>query len=677
MTSNFGSLGDFFPTTEVPCRVRGCRNVLHLSGDAVMKTLASGKGFRSDRMCDECFSRLHTLTDREFPCTKPGCKGTWVWNRYQQLEAHAAGRGDHPPHGLCQACREELKKVHDLKQPCRMKHCTNTWNWSAREQLAAGGKPAPRKLCEECFQTLNQLQDQELPCRVRGCEHKVPWNRYQQLEHLKAGRKLESPPTRLCDSCWERSKKLSDKELPCRIQGCKSTWKWRVYEQLEAMAGLAPGVEPKAPSRMCNECFSFYQNAKDIEQSCRNHPCKNTWIWTRSMQLGAKAYGQIRPPGKLCDECNSHLKTLSDLEVTCMVDGCQKTWTYKAEEQLRDKAAGKVAPPHKRCAQCNEFLATHQAKEIACEQCGQIITLSAHEQLDCALAVAVKPNLCADCVGAEIAQLQPPAPEPLATNRLMIRIPKSGAWTEHGPIRDWPPRMTRDKIEQMEQAKLRVVCIGDELTLSCEQEERSWPSVLEANLQKRLGGVEEVCVLNAGIPGCTTFLAERRYARDVEPFTPHLVIFSFAFSDARCGHGNVDIAEEIARRTARLADDFTKFDQLLLDAKTKAICWLPNPIYPHEAPEGKYDSAGQNSWCAKQSAMFEAVLRQTKQSCRDAGLKNVVDAKSLFIVNGEKSARRWMTNDIWYMHNETGAQNIAAWIENAIVENKLLEKAFS
>ncbi|MDD4098245.1 MAG: SGNH/GDSL hydrolase family protein [Lentisphaeria bacterium] len=670
--SNFGSLGDFFPATEVPCRVRGCRNLLQISGDAVMNTLATGKTLRSDRMCDQCYARLQTLQDQELPCSKPGCEGTWVWNRYQQLEAHAIGRGDHPPRGLCQKCRDELKNVKDIQQPCRMKGCQNTWTWSARDQLETAGKPAPRRLCEECFQTLRHLEDKTLPCRIKGCQGTVVWNRYQQLEYLKSGRSLEEPPHRMCDACLSRSAKLQNQEHPCRIHGCKNTWTWRVQDQLEALATTPEGQEPTVPSRMCHDCFSFYNSAKDQEQPCRNHACRKTWVWTRSMQLGARLHGQIRPPAKLCDDCATLLKTLSDREVPCTVSGCQGTWVYKADEQLRDLAAGRTAPPARRCHVCNDFLATHPAKEIACGHCGKTIVLSAQEQLDCELAVSVRPSLCADCVGVEMAQIRPPEPEPVPSGRRLIKIPKGGPWTDHAAIRDWPPRMTREKVEHMEQATVRIVCIGDEMTLSCADEIRSWPSQLEKNLQRRLGDTEDVCVLNAGIPGCSTALGGKRIDRDVKPFEPHLVVFSFAFSDARCPFGSSGAEDECLRRTALVADEFCRFDQQLQAAKYQALCWLPNPVYPQESPEGRYDPAAYAQWVARQQTLYDAVLRQVRQSCVNAGLRGVVDARALFTVNGDKSARRWMAPDSWFLHNEIGAQSIAAWIESAIVENKLL-----
>ena len=134
--------------------------------------------------------------------------------------------------------------------------------WTARDQLEAAGKPAPRRLCEECFQTLHTLEDRQLPCRIKSCTNTVLWNRYQQLEYLKAGRSLEEPPRRLCDVCLARSAKLQEQEKPCRIHGCKNTWTWRVYDQLEALAATPEGQEPTAPNRMCNDCFSFYNSAQ-------------------------------------------------------------------------------------------------------------------------------------------------------------------------------------------------------------------------------------------------------------------------------------------------------------------------------------------------------------------------------------------------------------------------------
>ena len=633
-----------------------------------MHNVARGKGNRPDRMCEECFARMQTLSDMEVPCSKTGCEGKWLWNRFQQLEAIAQGRELTPPRGLCQACRDAAKSIAAQQIPCRLKGCANTWTWTAREQIEADGKGAPRRLCDECFATLNSLSDIEVHCRVKGCTHAFVWNRYQQLEHLRSGKNLDNPPHRMCDDCFKQFNTLKNTEQPCKIHGCKNTWTYSAYEQLELLRTTPEGETPAVPSRMCKDCFEFFNSAKDAEVACRNRGCKHTWTWTRSMQLSARLRGQQRPPARLCEECNAALKTLSDREVPCMVQGCSGSWLYKADDQLRDKCLGKDTP-QKRCAACQDFLANHQPEELHCEQCGKSISWSVQEQLLCQLGTFNKPARCADCVGSEIAAIRQPEPEPSAS-RPVIRIPSAGPWTEHSATRDWPQRMNTDLIDRMERAAIRVVCIGDELTFSADDESKSWPKLLEQRLQTREASKRQVCVLNAGIAGTTTALGVRRFLRDIVPFNPHLVVFSFAFSDAHFQlHGTELSNEELRGRLERLTEDFIAFDALLEEHNLKALCWLPNPIYPNEAPDEQFDAGKHQQWAYSQQLLFDSVLRLRRQNCQKAGLP-LLDARSLFEINGAHSARKWMGS--WFLHNDIGAQNVAAWIESEIQTKNLL-----
>ena len=113
MGSNFGNLGDFFPETEVKCRIRGCGNMIRVSKEEVIQKLASGKNPRPEKMCEECYAIFQTLEDKTLPCSTEGCDGTWVWNRHAQLEAMRKQKTDNPapPHGLCEKCRAEASKV--------------------------------------------------------------------------------------------------------------------------------------------------------------------------------------------------------------------------------------------------------------------------------------------------------------------------------------------------------------------------------------------------------------------------------------------------------------------------------------------------------------------------------------------------------------------------------------
>ena len=424
MNNSFGNIGDAFPETEIKCRIRGCSNRIILSGKDTMSVAAGAK--RAERMCDECMARLQTLEDKEMPCSTPGCEGKWIWNKYQQLEATAGGRTPHPK-GFCKECQEKMKNVQDKQIPCRIKGCKNTWTLTAREQQLLGDAPVPTRMCDECYKILNTLQDKEIKCRIHNCDHKILWTRFHQLEHYRAGKALDSVPSRLCDSCYALFRKLSNREIPCRIKGCKNTWTFTVNEQVEQIAAgksrpvqkeeaeaaqeaanaeaekdvvksadAALEVEAIPPNRMCNECYDFFKNAVDIEEPCRNKSCKNTWTLTRSMQLAQKHFPPSRMSLRYCSECAEKLKDMEDKQMPCSQKGCDGTWTYTKDEQLRDQTGGRE-PQKRRCKKCNDFIAAHPAIEVECEKCGAKVSVSSMQQLECELGLMGMPKLCAEC----------------------------------------------------------------------------------------------------------------------------------------------------------------------------------------------------------------------------------------------------------------------------------------
>ena len=665
MRNNFGSLGELFPETEVECRIRGCHNKIQVSGDQAMLNIAAGH--RSDRMCDSCFELFNKLEDIEVPCSKSGCTGHWTWNRFQQLEAHARGFGDTPPHGLCDACREESKKIQDVEVPCRIHGCKNTWTWYGRSQLENKSSNPPRRLCEACYKKLRELKDIELTCRVRGCENKYIWTAYQQLEHLAAGKKLENPPRRMCEACFNKFHALKDIELDCKINGCKNKWVYTAYEQLERWTAGDEHTEENLPSRMCKECFNFYNSAKDLEQSCRNRGCEHTWTWTRSMQLGAWVHNYKKPPLRMCSSCAEELKKMSDIEEPCMEQGCAGTWTYKAEDQLKDKLAGHHIP-QKRCKACLEFLGSHESENLNCKGCGQVIAWSVHEQLLHSLGVFDKPEFCSSCVQKQMQKIRPVEVDPVTTHAgFQVKIPSMGPWNENAVIRDWPPRMTHDTLDIAEHAALRIVCIGDDMTFSTEDEEDSWPVVLQAALcAKRNEKPGRIAVVNAGIPASTTRDGLQRFERDVDPFEPHLLIFSFAFGDTALDYKK-DTASVMEERLKLLAVRFEEFVGLARSKKykSKLLCWVPNPIYP--TPDVCVD--WDDSVCQARIKLYEAHIRQVRQMCLKQNVP-LMDGRALYEVGGAKSALKWMSN--WYLPNSIGAKNIALWILSSIQSNELL-----
>jgi hypothetical protein len=674
---NFGSLGDLFPETEIKCRIRGCKNTFHISGDEAMHNLAKGVSSRPDKMCDKCFQLFQTLQDKEIPCAKPGCAGTWNWNRFQQLESHAAGYGDTPPKGFCAACREEIREGGDLQQPCRLRGCKNTWVWSKRMQMQSGGGKPPRRLCEECFQTLKTLEDRELPCRVKGCDNKLVWNKYLQLEHLHTGKSLDNPPRRMCETCLAAFQGLENIVEPCKVNGCKGTWVYGAFEQLDRLiASKKAGDEAEKPSRMCKDCFDFYNSATDRKVACRNRGCDKTWLFTRSMQLGfRKKAAENQTPSRVCDDCMNRLKSLQPIEEPCQVQGCAGTWSYRAEEQLHDQLLGRKAP-RKNCKACQEFLASHEAIDIACSRCEKVFSWSSQEQLLCSLEVFDKPELCADCVQKEMAEIRPPEAKPIPKpDKYTIKIPLGGAWNENSLIRERPPHTGKELISRMEEAAVRIVCFGDDLTFCGSELSKSWPALLEKRLQERYGQeLGRVAVANAGIQGCKTKLGVQRFARDVLPFEPHLLIVSFVFSDIDGQHLERLTKTTMAEKLEKLSEDFEELLENLkkLPPYCRSLYWLPNPIFPQKNGLFAADWRENGQIDEEARGFFEAWLRQLRQRCQAAKLP-LLDGRALFEIGGIRSALRWMEN--WFQPNEIGLNNFTSWFEDMIHGENLLQGA--
>jgi lysophospholipase L1-like esterase len=230
--------------------------------------------------------------------------------------------------------------------------------------------------------------------------------------------------------------------------------------------------------------------------------------------------------------------------------------------------------------------------------------------------------------------------------------------------------MDHAAVTAMEDAKIRVVCIGDEQTLSMDDVEKSWPALLEAKLQKRLQAKGKLSVLNVGIKGCGTAQGVLRYGRDIAPFKPHLVVFSFTWADAKLPVNKTLDDEALAARLAAANTAFEEFVAAFKETDTKLLCWLPNPVYPQNSDEKSFDSDAFKAWTECQVKLYESLTNQVRQNCKRFDIP-LVDGRALFEVGGTHSAQKWMSN--WFMHNEQGAANIANWIEDAIVKNKLID----
>jgi len=664
VAKNFGNLGDLFPDKDLRCRVRGCTNLWTMEGHAAMRKLASEDAGFPERMCDECYARFQTLADQQVACSSPDCANTWGWNRFQQLEAAARGYTG-PPQRFCPDCLKKVGELEDKQIPCRMRACSNTWTWPRAKQLTAPDEKPPSRLCDDCFSKLKTLADRELKCRVRTCENTWTWSRYQQLEHMIGGKDLEQPPpARLCKTCFEAFRQFADVEVPCKIRECERTWTFRAFQQLEHRA--QHGADAPPPERMCQPCYEFFTTIHDIERPCRNRGCRNTWTYTRGWQLRDRLKGRKRPPQLMCRACTEKRASLEDRQLECTVPGCPGTWTYVVDDQLKDGAL-KRQPRARRCDACEQFLVGHEAVSVACTQCSAQVQWSAYEQLLCERGTFVKPELCSDCAGKEFREHTPPQTGPTEHHHV-VRMPAGGKWGSDPEIAAWPPHLDYEAIARAEQADLRVVALGDDLTLSSANREESWPFLLEQKLAAALAAEgQTVAVINAGIPGTTSRQALVRLPRDVLPFAPHLIIFSFAFGDSA-----VLIHRHDQHWQPRLSPDEADTALAMLCRKLKAtraglLYWTTNPMFPHDHAAELKDPAFK-AWADEQQTRKQQTLAHAGRVCAEHGIE-VLDLRSRFEVNGERSAKRWMVD--WCNHNPTGARNIATWMADHIVHQQL------
>ncbi|MBR6324424.1 MAG: SGNH/GDSL hydrolase family protein, partial [Victivallales bacterium] len=205
---------------------------------------------------------------------------------------------------------------------------------------------------------------------------------------------------------------------------------------------------------------------------------------------------------------------------------------------------------------------------------------------------------------------------------------------------------------------------------SMDDVEKSWPTLLENSLQKRFQTKGKLSVLNVGIKGCGTAQGVARIARDITPFNPHLAVFSFTWGDAKLPVNKTLDEEAMAARLTAVNTAFEEFVAAFKETGTKLLCWLPNPVYPQNSGEKAFDSEAFKAWADCQVKLYESLTNQVRQNCKRFDIP-LVDGHALFEVGGTHTAQKWMSN--WFMHNEQGAANIANWIEDAIVKNKLID----
>ncbi len=149
---------------ESVCQVHGCTQEVTLS---VSAQLAAWAALGTDdpaveprpprRMCRACRDFCRTHPDREVPCVRAGCSGTWTFKSGAQLHARLDGKRQDParPCARCLAMEAEEGSVADAgtqTMPCVTPGCAGTWAWAPGTRLrpaTEGDRPTDR-MCPAC-----------------------------------------------------------------------------------------------------------------------------------------------------------------------------------------------------------------------------------------------------------------------------------------------------------------------------------------------------------------------------------------------------------------------------------------------------------------------------------------------------------------------------------------------
>jgi lysophospholipase L1-like esterase len=307
-------------------------------------------------------------------------------------------------------------------------------------------------------------------------------------------------------------------------------------------------------------------------------------------------------------------------------------------------------------------------KALTCARCGQEYPWSGYEQLLCRLGTFAAPTRCAACAEQELGLQRPAEPPIQREHHLVIRMPAGGRWNADAATAQWPPHLTADVLTAAAAADLRIVALGDDLTFSAESKDAAWPALLEKRLNEALQTKARVAVVNAGMPKTTSQHALLRLPRDVEPFAPHLILFSLAFGDSLLEMSTHDKGWRPLIAAEAAVQAMEQLCRKLQRSGARLLYWTPNPILPLDmaTPDPAED---RTAWADAQESYHNQMLAHALHVCA-ANHVPVLDLQSRFEVNGHKSARKWMAD--WYNHNAAGAQNIANWMAEYILHEKLL-----
>ncbi len=686
MNNSLANLGDFFPEQQLECAIPGCDSLCLDASERPRETRDTGQSETLPTpVCEECEELFTQLQDRNVPCSRADCENSWLWTRKAQLTAWRKSRDKNnddqpaPPQALCSACREEAAALGDLEVECEVEGCPRTWRWLAERRLISEtGVPEP-EMCSRCRESLSRLRDREIECALDGCRNKWLWSAHQQLAAMAANGtdKPGSPPRELCESCRSKLAGLEDRRIPCRVKGCQRTWILSAEAQLQYQLIHGEDQDPAAElSRMCDECHAFLEQAKPQPVECRMQGCRKTWIYSPRRQLNDFARGRKHPPALLCEMCRKTLNSLQAMECECDIPGCRKTWIWEPEEQLREslrrrRPAREVRPPRKRCQDCDQFLLQQKTMKLSCNDCGAEVSWSPFEQLLHQIGTFAKPMRCSECATGAAATKNKSRPEDFIRHspNQVFQIPARGAWQKEPLIQHRPAGISHDTLNRLEKADVRIITLGDELTASPHPD---WPLLLEQSLNHQLRDLAtEVAVANAGINETGSRLARLRLERDVKPFKPHLVIVSFVLADSFFPPEDLKQKED-KETQATAGTEPNQSQERLLQALQELRCnllyWLPNPIFPQQHPVFE-DGEKKRLWANQMESRYRRTRAHVSHLCHARNIP-VLDVGARFEVNGRRSAEKWMKDA--FHPNEAGNRNLANWLAETILHEKLL-----
>jgi lysophospholipase L1-like esterase len=97
---------------------------------------------------------------------------------------------------------------------------------------------------------------------------------------------------------------------------------------------------------------------------------------------------------------------------------------------------------------------------------------------------------------------------------------------------------------------LRVIAAGNSSTFGWGvDDDETYPSQLTARLREKMSG-REIEVMNAGIPGFTSFQGERLLVDEILPLAPDYVVLSYGFNDSRRAASTDSVFAALAARPA-------------------------------------------------------------------------------------------------------------------------------